>query len=85
MTGHSDSYIRSVTPLKGYRLFMEMESGSTVTVDLSEKLKTVKYRPLEEAVLFSDVRTDGDYVVWGDGRVRVSVKELMDVVLLGEI
>lgn len=85
MTGHSDSYIRSVTPLKDYRLFMVMESGSTVTVDLSKKLNTVKYRLLEDTALFSDVRTDGDYVVWGNGRVRVSVKELMDVVLLGEI
>ncbi len=85
MEDRSDSYIRAVTPLEGYRLFMEMESGSTVTVDLSGQLYTVKYRLLEDSALFSDVKTDGDYVIWGNGRVRVSVKELIDVVLLGEI
>lgn len=85
MDGREDIYIRAVMPLKDHRLFMEMESGSTVTVDLSQKLRTVKYAPLGDEALFADVATDGDYVVWGNGRVRVSVKELMDVVLLGEI
>jgi hypothetical protein len=85
MENRSDCYIRSVMPLKDYRLFMEMESGSTVTVDLSGKLLTVKYGLLKDEALFFDVTTDGDYVSWGNGRVRVSVKELMDVVLLGEI
>lgn len=85
MENRSNSYVRAVMPLKGYRLFMEMESGSTVTVDLSGKLRTVKYGLLADEVLFFDVATDGDYVSWGGGRVSVSVQELMDVVLLGEI
>ncbi len=85
MDTRTDYYIKAVMPLKDYRLFMEMESGSTVTVDLSVKLGTIEYGLLENEALFNDVRTDGDYVIWGDGRVRVSVKELMDVVLLGEI
>ena len=85
MDNHSNCYIRLVAPLKDYRLFMEMESGSTVTVDLSAKLHTIKYGLLENEALFFNVATDGDYVMWGGGRVRVSVQELMDVVLLGEI
>jgi hypothetical protein len=28
-------------------------------------------------------RTDSDYVVWGGGRLRLTVKELMEVVLMG--
>jgi len=85
MSNRAEYYIRAVLPLKDHRLFMEMESGSTVTVDLSGKLHTVKYGVLKDAALFLDVKTDGDYVIWADGRVRVSVRELMDVVLLGEI
>lgn len=85
MGNYVDIYIRAVMPLKNYRLFMEMESGSTVTVDLSVKLGTIKYGLLENKALFNDVRTNGDYVIWGNGRVRVSAKELMEVVLLGEI
>lgn len=79
------SFIKAAVPLKDYRLFMEMESGSSVIVDLSVKLDTIKYGELEDEALFKNVRTDGDYVIWGDGHVKVTVRELMDVVLLGEI
>jgi len=77
------NYIKSVVPLKDYRLFMEMESGSSVTVDLSVKLHTMKYAELNNEALFKSVKTDGDYVIWGDGRLRLTVNELMEVVLLG--
>ncbi len=77
------SYIKAVLPMKDHRLFMEMESGSSVIVDLSVKLDTIKYRDLTDEKLFRSVRTDGDYVVWGDGCVRVTAKELMGVVLIG--
>jgi len=77
------NYIKSVVPLKGYRLFMEMTSGSSVTIDLSVKLDTMKYAELADEELFNTARTDGDYVVWGGGRLRLTVKELMEVVLMG--
>ena len=76
------SYIKAVLPLKGYRLFMEFVSGSSVTVDLSVKLNTMKYKDLADEALFFRVKTDGDYVMW-NGRVKVTVKELMEVVLFG--
>lgn len=78
------SYIKAVFPLKDHRLFMEMESDSCVIVDLSVKLHTMKYRDLSDKTLFRCVRTNGDYVTWGDGRVKVTAKELMEVVLFGE-
>ncbi|HWR60691.1 MAG TPA: hypothetical protein VN580_03720 [Clostridia bacterium] len=77
------SYIKTVLPMKDYRLFMEMEGGSTVTVDLSGKLQTMKYAELADEALFRTAVTDGDYVVWGGGRVRLTVGELMEVILLG--
>lgn len=76
-------YIRAVLPLKDYRLFMEMEGGSTATVDLSGKLRTAKYAELAETAFFRTAETDGDYVIWGGGRLRLTVNELMEVVLLG--
>jgi hypothetical protein len=69
--------------MKDYRLFMEMESGSSVTVDLSVKLKTMKYAELSDEVFFKTAKTDGDYIIWGDGRLRLTVNELMEVVLIG--
>lgn len=78
------SYIKAVVPMKDHRLFMDMESGSSVIVDLSVKLDTMKYKDLADERIFRSAKTDGDYVVWGDGRVKITVKELMDVVLIGE-
>ncbi|NLE90105.1 MAG: DUF2442 domain-containing protein [Dehalococcoidales bacterium] len=78
------SYIKAVVPMKDYRLFMDMESGSNVIVDLSVKLSTMKYKDLVDVRMFRTAKTDGDYVVWGNGRVKVTAKELMDVVLVGE-
>ncbi|MPM01860.1 hypothetical protein SDC9_48100 [bioreactor metagenome] len=77
------NYIKKVLPLKDYRLFMEMEGGSTVTIDLSGKLCTMKYAELADEAFFNTAETDGDYVIWGGGQIRLTVKELMDIVLLG--
>ena len=71
--------------MKDYRLFMEMESGSSVIVDLSVKLDTMRYMELGEESLFQTARTDGDYVIWGDGQIKRTARELMDVVLIGEL
>lgn len=76
-------YIRAVSPLKSCRLLMEMDSGSSVIVDLSIKLNTMKYRELSSEALFDSVVTNGDYVIWGGGRVKVTVSELMEIVLFG--
>lgn len=76
-------YIKSVLPMKESRLFMEMEGGSSVIVDLSDKLHTMKYAELSEEEFFKTAVTDGDYVIWGGGRMRITVNELMEVVLLG--
>ena len=77
------NYIKTVLPMKGYRLFMEMESGSTVTVDFSGKLHTAKYAELADEAFFKTATTDGDYVTWGGGRLCLTVNELMELVLLG--
>ncbi len=77
------NYIKAVMPMKDHRLFMEMESGSSVTVDLSVKLNTIKYAELRDEDFFMTARTDGDYVIWSDGRLKLTVNELMEVVLMG--
>ncbi len=76
-------YIRAVVPLNDFRLFLDMESKANVIVDLSIKLHTMKYKELENESLFQSVKTDGDYVIWGGGCVKVTVKELMDIALYG--
>lgn len=77
------SYIKTVLPLKDYRLFMEMEGGSTATIDLSGKLHTMKFAELADESFFKTAATDGDYVIWGGGRLRLTVNELIEIILLG--
>ena len=77
------NYIKTVLPIKDFRLLLEMEGGSIVIVDLSTKLNTMKYAELASEKFFKTVVTDGDYVIWGGGRLRLTVNELMEVVLLG--
>ena len=69
--------------MKDHRLFMDMESGSTVTVDLSVKLKTMRFRELADEDLFMTAQTDGNYVHWGHGRLSAPFNELLQVVLMG--
>ncbi len=75
-------FIKSIAPLSGWRLFVEMEGGSVVLVDMSPKLGTARYADLRNAELFRTVATDGDFVSWGDGRVTVTARELMDAVFM---
>lgn len=77
------NYIKTVLPIKDYRLFMEMEGGSTATVDFSSKLHTMKFAELADEEFFKTAATDGNYVIWGGGRLRLTVNELMEIVLLG--
>jgi hypothetical protein len=76
-------YIKTVLPMKDYRLFLEMEGGSTATVDLSGRLHTIKFADLADEAFFKTAVTDGDYVIWGGGRLRLTINELMEVILLG--
>ena len=77
------SYIKTVLPMGDCQLFIKMESGSTATVDFSCKLHTMKYAELADEEFFKTAETDGDYVIWGNGRFRLTVNELMEVILLG--
>lgn len=75
--------IISVVPMEGYRLVIELNNGSSITVDLSSKLKTARFAELSDKRVFNDVRTDSDNVVWGDGILKISALQLIDVVLEG--
>lgn len=76
-------YIRSVIPLEGYRLLIELDTGSSITVDLSPKLKTARFAELSDQAVFNDVKTDSETVIWGNGVLKIPVFELIDVAVGG--
>lgn len=71
--------IRTVIPLDGYRLLIELNTGSSITVDLLPKLKTARFAELKDHRVFQDVKTDSEIVIWGDGILKIPVFELIDI------
>ncbi len=71
--------VRSVIPLEGYRLVIEMDTGSSVMVDLQKKLKTARFAELADVSVFQTVKAVGETVIWGDGVLKVPISELIDV------
>jgi len=75
--------INSIIPLEGYRLLIEFNTGSSITVDLSQKLKTVRFAEISDEAVFNNVKTDSETVVWGDGVLKIPLFELIDVAVGG--
>ncbi len=75
-------FIKSILPLNDWRLFVEMETGSVIVVDMSRKLDTARYGDLRNVALFRSVTTDGDVISWGNGRIIITVRELMETVFV---
>ncbi|GAB6179671.1 hypothetical protein JCM14036_09900 [Desulfotomaculum defluvii] len=72
-------YIHAVTPLEGYRLLIQLNTGSSITVDLSAKLMTARFAELSDEEVFNNVKTDREIVIWGDGILKIPLFELIDV------
>lgn len=70
------SLISDVFPERGYRLIVRLANGNSVVVDLSKKLNTCRFCTLTDENVFSDVRTDGIFVYWGNGNTKLSASEI---------
>ncbi|MFA9422744.1 MAG: DUF2442 domain-containing protein [Sedimentibacter sp.] len=78
------NYIQSVSPLPNYCLEVEMENGSSATVDFKPRLNSARYMVLKDEEIFKNVSTDGNYVIWQNGLVKITAKEIVGVLLAGE-
>lgn len=68
--------ISEVTPIAGHRLMVKLADGRVAVVDYSDKLGTCRFCALADEDTFSNVTTDGVFIIWGNGKVRVSASEL---------
>lgn len=65
---------RSVKPLPGWCLEIEMETGSTVHFDFTTRLNTARFGALQDEGVFRSVQTDGHSLLFYDnGRERVNI------------
>ena len=74
-------YFKSVTPLPRYHLLIVMETGNIIHFDMKSRLNTIRFGELKDTDLFNSVKTDGTYLLFGDGNVKIGASELMDLLM----
>ena len=70
--------IKSVIPKEAYRLEVQLENGSSVILDFSSRLHTVRFGMLADKDFFRRAVTDGDFVRW-DNKIEISVSEVFQL------
>jgi hypothetical protein len=70
--------IKSVIPKEGYRLEVQLENGSSIILDFSGRLRTVRFGMLDDEAFFRRAETDGDFVRWGN-KIEISVSEVFQL------
>ncbi|HIW20584.1 MAG TPA: DUF2442 domain-containing protein [Candidatus Dorea intestinavium] len=56
--------INNVKALENKLLFVGFVTGSSITLDMSEYLKTIRYRCLQDEETWKEVATDGYLIYW---------------------
>ena len=70
--------IIKVIPLADFVLEVQLDSGSSVRLNLQNRLDTVRFMMISDIDLFRRARTDGDYIRW-DNKVEISVREVFEL------
>jgi Protein of unknown function (DUF2442). len=72
------SHIKKVKPLEDYFLEVQLENGSSITLNLKSKLQTVRFGMLSDKELFCRAATDGSYIFW-ESKIVISVNEVFQL------
>ncbi|MBU7005956.1 DUF2442 domain-containing protein [Phosphitispora fastidiosa] len=70
--------IKGVIPKSGCRLEVQLENGSSIILDFSDRLHTVRFGLLTDRDFFRRAVTDGDFVRW-DNKIEISVSEIFQL------
>ena len=70
--------IKNVIPKGDYRLEVQLENGSSVILDFSSRLHTVRFGLLADKAFFRRAVTDGDFVRW-DNKIEISISEVFQL------
>jgi hypothetical protein len=72
------SRIVNIVPQEDYRLQVQLDNGSSITLNLESRLRTVRFGMLTDKALFRQAVTDGSYIRWGD-LIEISVTEVFQL------
>lgn len=70
--------IKSVKPMKNYIVEVVLNNGSTILLNMANKLNTSRFCLLQDEELFNKVTTDGDVIHWTN-LIEISADEVCDI------
>jgi hypothetical protein len=78
-------FFKNITALPGYKLKVEMGTGTLIDFDFTSRLCSVRFGTLKNEAVFNSVYTDGFYIYFkkeGEVKVKISADDFMDLVLV---
>lgn len=72
------SHIKRVVPQADYKLEIMFENGSSLILNMENKLGTVRFGMLSNKEFFQQAITDGNYVKW-DNKIEISASEVFQL------
>ncbi|MHB1404442.1 MAG: DUF2442 domain-containing protein [Desulfitobacteriaceae bacterium] len=70
--------IKSVIPREDYRLEVQLKNGSTIILNLEDRLHSVRFGMLADKSFFQRATTDGTLVKW-DNKIEISASEVFQL------
>lgn len=70
--------IISIQPMSNYIIKVRFNNGTTVTLDMKHKLKTMRFQQLKDKKLFCSAVTDGYCIRWNEF-IEMSVTEIFEM------
>lgn len=70
--------IRSIRPLEGYQMEINFVNSDTVILDMTNKLRSIRFEPLKDKSLFDSAVTDGESIIW-NSMIEISTTEVFQL------
>ncbi len=72
------THIERIAVHENQRLEAHLDNGSTITLNLKPRLKTLRFALLADPEFFARAMTDGRFIRWDD-KVEISLTELFQL------
>ena len=73
------SMISNAIAFSDYRVLGELNNGNAIILDFEKKLNTFRFHKLDNKNIFMKVKTDGFSLLWDNGKIRVSLGEIIEM------
>jgi len=73
------SKITAAIPGDDYLLTICLDNNHSITLDIKNKLHTIRFSELRDKQVFNAAKTDGKQVYWPSG-LSIAVNEIMEIV-----